>query len=228
MTSLPASLTAALTAIASQLGDSQLVNVFTELWLYLEHSKDQLDMANAKNVRLKAKLNQVNSELNAVSQSLAMALARPVSSNLLGEAQAPKLSKFFADPGMYDGSRGKKFEEWWTCVRTWQDENSTTLTGAASIHAVLSRMVGGDTSTFAHAQLNKMIREKKWTWQEFTALVKGNFQSSNKKDWNRKALSSLKQGSTPMDTFITRFDMFQALAQYPEDRLIELLEQTAD
>ena len=31
-----------------------------------------------------------------------------------------------------------------------------------------------------------------------------------------------------MDTFITRFDTFQALAQYPEDRLIELLEQNAD
>ena len=31
-----------------------------------------------------------------------------------------------------------------------------------------------------------------------------------------------------MDTFITRFDMFQALAQYPEDWLIELLEQNAD
>ena len=63
-------------------------------------------------------------------------------------------------------------------------------------------MVGGDTGTFAHAQLNKMIGEKKWTWQEFTALVEGNFQSSNEKDWNRKALSSLKQGSMPMDTFI--------------------------
>ena len=28
--------------------------------------------------------------------------------------------------------------------------------------------------------------------------------------------------------FITRFDMFQALAQYPEDWLIELLEQNAN
>ena len=105
MTSLPTSLTAALTAIASQLGDSQVVNVFTELWLYLEHNKDQLDMANAKNIQLEAKLNQVNGELNTVSQSLAMALARPASSNLLGGAQAPKLSKISADPGMYSGSK---------------------------------------------------------------------------------------------------------------------------
>ena len=222
MTSLPASLAAALTAITFQLGDSQVVNVFTELQLYLEHNKDQLDTANAKNVQLEAELNQVNSELNAVSQSLAMALARLASSNLLGGAQAPKLSKIFADPGMYNSSRGKKFEEWWTRVRMWQDENSTALAGAASIHAILSRMVGRDASTFACAQLNEMIGGKKWTWQEFTALVEGNFWSSNEKDWNRKALSSLKQGSTLMDTFITRFNMFQALAQYPEDQLIVL------
>ena len=228
MTSLPASLATALTTITSQLGDSQVVNVFTELRLYLEHNKDQLDVANTKNVQLEAELNQVNGELNTVSQSLAMALARPALSNLLGGAQAPKLSKIFADPGTYDGSRGKKFEEWWTCVRMWQDENSTTLAGAAGIRAILSRMVGGDTGMFAHAWLNEMIRGKKWTWQEFTTLVEGNFQSSNEKNWNRKALSSLKQGLTPMDTFITRFDMFQALAQYPEDWLIELLEQNAD
>ena len=148
MTSLPASLTVALTAIAFQSGDAQVVNVFMELQLYLEHNKDQLDTANAKNVQLEAELNQVNSELNAVSQSLAMALARLASSNLLGGAQAPKLSKIFADPGMYNSSRGKKFEEWWTCIHVWQDENSTALAEAASICAVLSRMVGRDASMF--------------------------------------------------------------------------------
>ena len=174
-----------MTGIASQSGDSQVVSVFTELWLYLEHNKDQLDTANTKNVQLEAELNQVNGELNAVSQSLAMALARPASSNPLGGAQAPKLSKIFADPGTYDGgSRGKKFEEWWTCIHVWQDENSTALAGAASICAVLSRMVGGDAGTFACARLNEMIGEKKWTWQEFTALVEGNFWSPNEKDWN--------------------------------------------
>ena len=76
MTSLPTSLTVALTAIAFQSGDSQVVNMFTELRLYLEHNKDQLDTANAKNVQLEAELNQVNGELNVVSQSLAMALAK--------------------------------------------------------------------------------------------------------------------------------------------------------
>ena len=137
-----------------------------------------------------------------------MALARAASSNPLGGAQTPKLSKIFTDPGTYDGSRGKMFEEWWTCVRTWQDENSATLAGAADICTVLSRMVGGDASTFACARLNDMIGGKKWTWTEFTAMVEGNFWSSNEKDWNRKALSSLKQGSTLMDTFITRFNTF--------------------
>ena len=159
MTSLPASLAAALTAITSQLGDQQVINIFTELQLYLEHNKDQLDVANAKNVQLEAELNQVNGKLNTVSQSLAMALARPVSSNPLGGAQTPKLSKIFADPGMYNGSRGKKFKEWWTRIRAWQDKNSTTLVGAAGIRAILSRMVGRDAGTFTRAQLNEMIMD---------------------------------------------------------------------
>ena len=94
----------------------------------------------------------------------------------------------------------------------WQNENSAALAGAAGICTMLSRMVDGDTGTFACAQLNEMIKGKKWTWQEFTALVEGNFWSSNEKNWNRKALSSLKQGSTLMDMFITRFNTFQALA----------------
>ena len=86
----------------------------------MEVSKDQLDIANTKNIQLEAEVNQLTSELNTVSQSLAMALARPASSNLLGRVQqAPKLSKIFADPGMYDSSRGKKFEEWWTHICTW-------------------------------------------------------------------------------------------------------------
>ena len=158
-----------------------------------------------------------------------MALARPVSSNPLGGAQqAPKPSKIFADPGTYDGSRGKKFKESWTHIHAWQDKNSTTLAGVASICAMLSRMVGGDAGTFACAQLNEIIRGKRWTWQEFTTLVEGNFWSTNEKDWDRKALLSLRQGSTPMDMFIIRFNTFQVLTKYPEDWLIELLEQNTD
>ena len=229
MTSLPTYLATALTTISTRTGkDPAVTNVFTELRLYLENNKDQLDMANTKNVQLEAELNQVTNKLNVVSQSLAMALARLASSNPLDGQQAPKLSKIFADPRTYDSSRGKKFEEWWTHVHTWQDENSTTLARAASIRTVLSRMVGGDAGTFACAWLNEMIRGKKWTWQEFTTLVEGNFWSINEKDWNRKALSSLRWGLTPMDTFITRFDMFQALTKYSEDQLIELLEQNPD
>ena len=229
MTSLPTSLAMALTTISTRTGeDPTVTNVFTELWLYLENNKDQLDAANTKNIQLEAELNQVTNELNTVSQSLAITLARPVSSNPLGRAQAPKLSKIFADPRTYDGSRGKKFKEWWTCICVWQDKNFTALAGAAGICTMLSRMVGRDAGTFACAQLNEMIRGKKWTWQELTALVEGNFWSTNKKDWNRKALLSLRQGSTSMDTFITRFDMFQALAEYPEDWLIELLEQNTN
>ena len=90
--------------------DPAVTNIFTELQLYLENNNDQLDVANTKNVQLEAELNQVINELNAVSQCLAMALARPASSNPLGGQKTSKLSKIFADLRTYDGSRGKKFE----------------------------------------------------------------------------------------------------------------------
>ena len=126
----------------------------------------------------------------ALSQSLAVALARLAgSSSLTGVAsKSPKLSKIFANPRAYDGSRGKKFKEWWTHVHAWQNENATILTGATSSHTILSRMVGRDTGTFAHAELNEIIGGKQWTWVEFTDLMEGNFQSTNKKDWSQKAL----------------------------------------
>ena len=78
----------------------------------------------------------------ALSQSLAVALTRSGgSSSITGTApKSPKLSKIFADP--YNGSRGKKFKEWWTCIHTWQKENATILTGAAGMCTMLSRLVG--------------------------------------------------------------------------------------
>ena len=103
MTTLSPNLAATLSAIANAQGeDSTWVNVFTELWLYLKVNKDQLDTANAKNLELESEVNQLTGKLNAVSQSLTMALARPATSNPLDAAQqAFKLSKNFADPGTY-------------------------------------------------------------------------------------------------------------------------------
>ena len=152
----------------------------SELQLHLRVSKDQLDAVNTKNLQPESEVNQLTSELNTVGQSLALALTRPAGSSMLRVAlKSPKLLKIFADPGMYDGSRGKNFEEWWTCVHTWQSENAAILQGAASIHTVLSRMVGRDASTFACAWLNKMIRGKQWTWAEFTRHQLANCQKAS-------------------------------------------------
>ena len=50
-----------MTAISSMMGqDPAVINVFTELWLYLENNKDQLDVVNTKNVQLEAELNQTH------------------------------------------------------------------------------------------------------------------------------------------------------------------------
>ena len=103
MTTLLPNLTPVLFTIANAQGqDPAWVNVFTVLWLYLEVDKDQFDTANAKTLQLKSEVNQLTSKLNTVSQSLAMALARPAASSSLGAVpQAPELSKIFTDPGMY-------------------------------------------------------------------------------------------------------------------------------
>ena len=77
MTTLSPNLAVALSAIANAQGqDPTWLNIFTELRLYLEVNKDQLNMANAKNLQLESEVNQLTGELNTVSQSLAMAPAR--------------------------------------------------------------------------------------------------------------------------------------------------------
>ena len=71
-----------------------------------------MDVTNIKILQLESEVNQLTSELNTVSQSLALALAGPAASSSLGTAsQVLKILKIFADPRTYNGSRGKKFEE---------------------------------------------------------------------------------------------------------------------
>ena len=49
-----------------------------------------------------------------------------------------RLSKIVKDPGEFDGTKGRKFEEWWTKVQTWQAANARVLNGEDAVRAVLS------------------------------------------------------------------------------------------
>ena len=192
-----------------------------ELRLFMEAQQDALDATRILNINLSQEVDQLKAQLLAIPTGGPSAATRAPSK--------PKLSKIFSDPGNFDGSPGKKFEEWWTRVRGWQHENTTALHDQKAISAMLSCMVGGRASDFARSQLNAILRGVGETdWDDFSTLVKKHFRSTNEKDQNWLALWNLKQKEQPMEVFLLKFENYTLLADYDETRQIELLEQNAD
>ena len=187
----------------------------------MEAQQDALDTTRILNINLSQEVDQLKAQL----------LAIPASGPSAGERapSEPKLSKIFSDPGNFDGSPGKKFEEWWTRVRSWRYENAAALPDRKAVSAMLSRMVGGRAGNFARSQLNAILRGVGETdWDDFSILVEKHFRSTNDKNQNRLALRNLKQKEHPMEAFLLKFENYALLADYDETRQIELLEQNAD
>ena len=217
--SLPASLAEALSVAGSSGGTWG--DLAGELRLFMEAQQDALDATRILNINLSQEVNQLKAQLLVIPTSGPSAGTR-------GSSE-PKLSKIFSDPGNFDGSPGKKFEEWWTCVRSWRHENAAALPDRKAISAVLSRIVGGRAGDFARSQLNAILRGVGETdWHDFSLLVEKHFRSTNEKDQNRLALRNLKQKENPMEAFLLKFENYALLAEYDETRQIELLEQNAD
>ena len=107
--SLPASLAAALSLAGSSGGTWG--DLAGELRLFMEAQQDALDATRILNINLSQEVDQLKAQLLAIPASGPSAGTRAPSK--------PKLSKIFSDPGNFDGSPGKKFEEWWTRVRSW-------------------------------------------------------------------------------------------------------------
>ena len=99
----------------------------------MEAQQDALDATRILNLNLSQEVDQPKVQL------LAILAGRPSTGTRV--PSEPKLSKIFSDPGNFDGTHGKKFEEWWTCVRSWQHENQAALPDKRAISAMLSRMV---------------------------------------------------------------------------------------
>ena len=219
MSSLPAGLAAALSN-ATNTGGSW-GDLAGELRLFMEAQQDTLDMSRLLNINLMNRADQMKAQL------LAMPASRP-SAGTRAPAE-PKLSKIFSDPGNFDSSPGKKFEEWWTHVCSWQHENAAALPDRKAISTVLSHMVGGRASDFARSQLNAILRGVGETnWDDFSLLVEKHFQSTTKKDQNWLALWHLKQKGHPMEAFLLKFENYALLTDYDKTRQIEQLEQNAD
>ena len=192
-----------------------------ELRLFMEAQQDVLDATRVINLKLSQEVDQLKAQL----------LAIPAGGPSTGTraASEPKLSKIFSNPGNFNGSPGKKFEEWWTHVRSWHHENAAALPDHKAISAMLSHMVGGRAGDFARNQLNTILRGVGETdWDDFSTLVKNHFRSTNEKAQNRLALQNLKQKEHPMKAFLLKLENYALLANYYKTQQIELLEQNAD
>ena len=117
----------------------------------MEAQQDVLDTSRMLNINLSNEVDQLKAQL------LAIPMAGPSAGHHAAPSE-PKLSKVLSDPGTFDGTRRKKFEEWWTYVRAWRHKNQSALPGQKGIHAVLSRMVGGSAGDFARGHLNAILR----------------------------------------------------------------------
>ena len=85
----------------------------------MEAQQDALDATRILNINLLQEVNQLKAQLLAIPTGGPSTRPRAPSE--------PKLSKIFSDPGNFNGSPGKKCEEWWTRVHGWQHENAATL-----------------------------------------------------------------------------------------------------
>ena len=115
--SLPQSLAAALSVAGSSGGSWD--DLAGELRLFMEAQQDALDATRILNINLSQEVDQLKMQLLAIPTSGPTAGTRAPSE--------PKLSKIFSDPGNFDSSPGKKFEEWWTRVHSWRHENPAVL-----------------------------------------------------------------------------------------------------
>ena len=219
MSSLPAGLAAALSNAANMGGSWG--DLAGELRLFMKAQQDMLDMSRLLNINLMNGADQMKAQLLAM-------LASGPSAGTRAPAE-PKLSKIFSDPGNFDSSPGKKFEEWWTRVHSWRHENAATLPDRKAIYAVHSHMVGGRAGDCAKSQPNAILRGVGETnWDNFSLLVEKHFWSTNKKDQNQLALWHLKEKGHPMEAFLLKFENYALLTDYDKTRQIELLEQNAD
>ena len=105
MTALPTRLAAALTAAGQTAGEWG--DLAGELQLFMEQQQTDLHNARLLALNLSVEVDQMRAQL------LAMPAAAPAGPAGVAPVQ-PRLSKILSDPRNFNGTRGKKFEEWWT------------------------------------------------------------------------------------------------------------------
>ena len=136
-----------------------------------------------------------------------------------------KKVEIFTDPGEYDGSK-VKFEEWWAKLQAWLKVNEHAILEGFqdAVGAILSRLKGPKAGPFAQVHLMQAAQGF-YMWPELVCDVEGLFRTTNKKDWARKELRELKQGKTPTDDFIVKWEALYLQAEVDNSHVVELLER---
>ena len=144
-------------------------------------------------------------------------------------ANMAKISKLLADPGPFDGSMSK-FKEWWAKTKAWQAENHLAMPTNTEkpVRAVLSRLEGPKAGSFARMRLEILNTRTMYTWALLCRELEELFRPANQKDWARKKLRELKQGSMLIDEWIIKFQTYSQSAQLNPGQLIDIIEQNID
>ena len=88
-------------------------------------------------------------------------------------------------------------------------------------------MTGG-AGEFARAHLNALLAGGHLSWNDFKTKVVAQYRFANEQEWNRKALNARKGDGMSVETYITKFETFSLHAGYDDERLMEIMERTAD
>ena len=152
------------------------------------------------------------------TNTAAMAVPAPTSGSY------SKKVEIFTNPGEYDGSKAK-FEEWWAKAQAWLKVNKHAIPEGSqdAIGAILSQLKGLQAGPFAQVRLTQ-VAQGFYTWPELVRDVEGLFCTTNKQDWARKELCKLKQGKTPTDAFIVKWEALYVQAEVDNSHVVELLE----
>ena len=150
--------------------------------------------------------------------------AMAASAQLTSTSYSKKV-KIFMDPGEYDGSKAK-FKEWWAKAQAWLKVNKHAILEGFqdAVRAILSRLKGLKVGPFAQVHLMQ-VAQGFYTWPELVCDVEGLFCTTNKKNWTRKKLCELKQGKTPTNDFIMKWEALYLQAEVNNSHMVELLER---
>jgi hypothetical protein len=143
-----------------------------------------------------------------------------------GGGGPPRISKIALDPGKYDGDK-KTFAEWWAKVTIWLKVNETAVTtDFARAVFVWSRLEGSIAGKYAQTRMTQCSTTTVWpTWRALHEEMEATFSPQIERDWARNAIQNLRQGSSRVDDYCTKWETLQRQSGVSDEHGVFLLER---